>query len=95
MTRSSRMKQVNLYRTSLTDVISYHCPTVLFRTNLAFNVEEHKQEDIRINGSCCFNHIIGLPQKDATDKPLYDYQRMIFDSLVDKDGNVNPSSKQG
>jgi hypothetical protein len=24
-------------------------------------IGEHKQEDIRTNGSCCFNHIIGLP----------------------------------
>jgi len=46
-----------------------------------WSIEEHKQEDIRTNGDCCFNHIIGLPQKDGTDKPLYDYQRMIFDSL--------------
>ncbi|MFL6376889.1 MAG: DEAD/DEAH box helicase family protein [Nitrososphaeraceae archaeon] len=29
----------------------------------------------------CFNHIIGLPQKDGIDKPLYDYQQIIFDSL--------------
>jgi hypothetical protein len=35
----------------------------------------HKLEDIRTNGDCCFNHIIGLPQKDGVDEPLYDYQR--------------------
>jgi hypothetical protein len=46
-----------------------------------WNIEEHKQEDIKTNGACCFNHIIGLPQRDGNDKPLYDYQRMIFDSL--------------
>ena len=45
-----------------------------------WNIEEHKQEDIRTNGNCCFNHIIGLPQKDNVDKPLYDYEGMIFDS---------------
>ena len=38
------------------------------------------------------NHIIGLPQKDGVDKPLYDYQRMIFDSLVTQNGNVNSSN---
>jgi len=37
-----------------------------------WNVEEHKQEDIKTNGRCYFNHIIGLPQKDGNDKPLYD-----------------------
>jgi hypothetical protein len=47
-----------------------------------WNVEEHEQEDIRTNGACCSNHIIGLPQKDGVDKPLYDYEEIIFDSLV-------------
>jgi hypothetical protein len=37
-----------------------------------WNIAEHKQEDIKTNGDCCFNHIIGLPQKDSVDKPLYD-----------------------
>jgi hypothetical protein len=55
------------------------------------NVDEHKREDIRTNGDCCFNHIIGLPQKDGVDKPLYDYQRMIFDYLVTQNGNANSS----
>jgi hypothetical protein len=32
-----------------------------------WDVEEHKQEDIRTDGQCCFNHIIGLPQKDSVD----------------------------
>src|ERR687883_417247 len=43
--------------------------------------EQHKQEDIRTDGDCCFNHIIGLPQKDGEDKPLFDYEELIFDSL--------------
>jgi hypothetical protein len=37
-----------------------------------WNMEEHKQGDIRTNGDCCFNHIIGLPQKNIVEKPLYD-----------------------
>jgi hypothetical protein len=43
--------------------------------------QQHKLEDIKTNGDCCFNHIIGLPQKDGNDKPLCDYQQIIFDSL--------------
>jgi hypothetical protein len=35
-----------------------------------WNVDEHKQEDIRAKGNCCFNHIIGLPQRNGVDKPL-------------------------
>jgi len=30
-----------------------------------WNIEEHKQEDIRTKGECCFNHIIGLPTKEG------------------------------
>jgi hypothetical protein len=52
-----------------------------------WNIEEHKQEDIKTNGDCCFNHIIGLPQKDGNDKPFYDYQQIIFDSLVTQNSN--------
>jgi late competence protein required for DNA uptake (superfamily II DNA/RNA helicase) len=51
--------------------------------------EQHKQEDIRTDGDCCFNHIIGLPQKDGQDKPLYDYEQIIYDTLQEhKDKHV-------
>jgi hypothetical protein len=49
--------------------------------------QQHKQEDIKTDGDCCFNHIIGLPQKDANDKRLYDYEQLIFDSLVTHNGD--------
>jgi hypothetical protein len=52
-----------------------------------WNIEEHRLEDIRTDGDCCFNHIIGLPQKDGNDKPLYDYQEIIFNYLVAHNGN--------
>ena len=35
-----------------------------------WNSKEYKLEDIRTDGDCCLNHIIGLPQKDGIDKPL-------------------------
>ena len=54
-----------------------------------WNIDEHKQEDIKTNADCCFNHIIGLPQKDGIDKPLYDYEQIIYDSLVTHDGNTS------
>jgi hypothetical protein len=56
-----------------------------------WNVDGHQQEGIRTDGDCCFNHIIGLPQKDSVDKPFYDYQRIIFDSLVTQVGNTSYS----
>jgi hypothetical protein len=63
-----------------------------------WNVEEHKLEDVRTNGDCCFNHIIELPKKDTIDKPFYDYEKIIFDSLIAsqfdiKNGHINPNNK--
>jgi hypothetical protein len=58
-----------------------------------WNIEEHKLEDIRTSGDCCFNHIIGLPQKDGSDNPLYDYEKVIFDSLITQNGNATPYNK--
>ena len=49
--------------------------------------QQHKLEDIKTDGDCCFNHIIGLPQKDGNDKPLYDYEQLIFNSLVTQTSN--------
>src|SRR5919197_1413637 len=54
-----------------------------------WNIQEHIQEDIITNGDCCFNHMIGLPKRDYVVKPLYDYERIIFDSLVPQNGNDN------
>ncbi len=42
-----------------------------------WNIQDHKREDVRTNGECCFNHIIGLPSKDTVDKPLYDYENIV------------------
>jgi hypothetical protein len=55
--------------------------------------QHHKQEDIKTNGDCCFNHIIGLPNKDEHNKPLYNYEKIIFDSLVTSNGNSSSNSK--
>jgi hypothetical protein len=49
-----------------------------------WNINNHRQKDIKTNGECCFNHIIGLSKKDNEEKPFYDYESIIFHSL---DGN--------
>jgi hypothetical protein len=47
-----------------------------------WNREEHIKEDIETKGECCFNHIIGLPKKEnIVEKPLFDYEQIIFDIL--------------
>jgi hypothetical protein len=50
-----------------------------------WNVEEHKQEDIDTKGNCCFNHIIGLPTNVKLEKPLFDYEKLLYDSLLVND----------
>jgi hypothetical protein len=59
-----------------------------------WNKEEHRQEEIRTHGQCCLNHIIGLQQKNSVDKPLYDYEKTIFDSLVIQNGSFNSSNNK-
>jgi hypothetical protein len=44
--------------------------------------KQHRQEDIRTKGDCCFNHIIGLPKKHNIEKPLFDYQKLLYDSFL-------------
>jgi hypothetical protein len=44
--------------------------------------KEHKERDIRTKGDCCFNHIIGLPRKDGVEKPIFDYERFLYDALM-------------
>ena len=46
-----------------------------------WNKEEHKQQDIKTNGDCCFNHIIGLPSKEKAEKPIFDYEKTLYDAL--------------
>jgi hypothetical protein len=49
--------------------------------------EKHKQEDIDTKGECCFNHLISCPTKNGQEKPLFDYEKLLYDSLFDN--NVN------
>jgi hypothetical protein len=50
-----------------------------------WNIEEHKLEDIRTDGDCCFNHIIGLPTKEGMEKAIFDYEKILYDSLLDRE----------
>ena len=47
-----------------------------------WDIEEHKKEDIRTKGECCFNHIIGLPTKEGLEKPIFDYEKILYDALL-------------
>jgi hypothetical protein len=44
-------------------------------------------KSILTNAQCCFNHIVGLPLKDKVEHPLYDYEKILYDSLLNLDGS--------
>jgi hypothetical protein len=44
--------------------------------------KQHKQADIKTKGDCCFNHIIDLPRKDGIEKSIFDYEKLLYDSLL-------------
>lgn len=46
-----------------------------------WDTRQHKVADILTKGDCCFNHIIGLPNKNGEDKPFFDYGKILFDQL--------------
>jgi hypothetical protein len=48
-----------------------------------FDSIRHAQKDRASKGRCCFNHIIGLPRKDGKRKPIFDYERILLNALLD------------
>ena len=46
-----------------------------------WNIEEHRALFDSTNGLCCFNHCLGLPVKNNKEFPIFDFQKLIFDSL--------------
>ena len=43
---------------------------------------EHLRLAAETNEQCCFNHIVGLPVKNKMEHPLYDYEKILFDTLM-------------
>jgi hypothetical protein len=59
-----------------------------------WNVEEHKKEDIKTNGECCFNHIIGLPIKGRTEQNHEgNYSKTTGD--ISRTGDIIPPAELG
>ena len=46
-----------------------------------WNKDQHIQDDILTNGNCCFNHIIGLPIKNGKEYPIFEYEKLIYDTI--------------
>ena len=51
--------------------------------------QQHRLEDSRTNGDCCFNHIIGLPTKQGIEKAIFDYEKILHHAILDNDNNFN------
>ena len=49
--------------------------------------EIHRQQAAATKGNCCFNHVVGLPTKDKKECPLFDYEKLLYDSLMSVDGS--------
>jgi hypothetical protein len=47
-----------------------------------WNKQEHLRLATETNEHCCFNHIVGLPVKDKVKHPIYDYEKILYDSLM-------------
>ena len=44
--------------------------------------EKHYEQGVKTDDKCCFNHLVGLPRKDGIAKPLFDYEKLLYDSLL-------------
>jgi len=42
---------------------------------------EHDKAFVETNGQCCHVDILGRPQKDGIDFPIFNYQKLIYDAL--------------
>jgi hypothetical protein len=58
--------------------------------------QQHKLEDIKTDGDCCFNHIIGLPAKEGMERAIFDYEKILYEALLDHDysNNLHHTFKQ-
>ena len=44
--------------------------------------EQHDKEYNQTGGLCCFNDIVGRPTKGEREYELFDYEKIIYDSLM-------------
>jgi hypothetical protein len=45
--------------------------------------DEHEKRKLNTKGDCCFNHIIGLPQKNGKEYPIFNYEQMVIRALME------------
>ena len=42
---------------------------------------KHRYLYVQTQANCCFNHVIGLPQKNGQEYPLFDYEKLVIDAI--------------
>jgi hypothetical protein len=53
------------------------------------------QQAAATNANCCFNHICGLPTKDKKEYPIFDYEKILYDALMDTSSPSDDASNDG
>src|SRR5437867_3792513 len=43
--------------------------------------QKHREQFIKTNGSCCFNHVIGLASKNGKEYPIFDYELDVVKAI--------------
>lgn len=46
--------------------------------------QEHDEAYQQTGGLCCFNDIVGRPTKDKREFPLFDYEKLLYDTLMER-----------
>jgi hypothetical protein len=54
--------------------------------------QEHDRAYQQTGGLCCFNDIVGRPTKDRKEFPLFDYEKLLYDSLMLPSGESSEGS---
>ena len=52
-----------------------------------WDTAEHNKEYKETEGLCCFNDIVGRATKGGREFPLFDYQQLIYDTLMTESGS--------
>ncbi len=72
-----------LYNTD-NPLLSEHANELDIFLNKPFWIWDKKEHDIKFketNGQCCQVDLLGRPQKNGTDFPIFDYQKLVFDAI--------------
>jgi hypothetical protein len=77
-----RHQELKRLRTRTDSISSDSISQLLGKPFWIWDKVEHLRLAKQTNDHCCFNHIVGLPVKDKVEHPIYDYEKIIYDSLL-------------